>query len=1160
MEGFDLATVGLTFDPSGLVAGATAGARATDALGAAAGATASQMRRLTMVFSSMAMNAAGVNPIVTQMLSLFARMRGSIGVLLGVGAALTAVTIVYRAITAEQRKLTDSTDALIKKYKEQRAAERGVFDDAHKLRQRLEAERRSVELLQGPPSAPVVPKGQVVGAGIWSHYERTGAEQFTATLKALKVHLADVVDWHGRLATFGIVKLNLSTMLVNAGLKKQQEILIAITDAEKALAEERKKTVAEFAGTAVAAYQAGVGGRGTAEALLRKLEAEARVPALMREMRGDKPGQIEAEALNIKRLREALAGITEQGQRQRAIEDQINQALLARVSYERRAIEARSKGLDFAKEEAALRAAEAKEEEAIARIAATTRARTLRDAIHLGKEEKDRLGWMLEINDAAAAGARELERQLNAEARLAAERERQTAHAEQRWERERVAAQANLLARSRGLPGGWKGEKDAMYVGLGRWMTAPEYIEAVARGRQVMGATDVEYDDMLKSLNEERAETFRNIWADAFSAVFTHGLKGWDAFFGVVIQYASRAAAAIAAEMARIDAFNETPAGILKPMTAPWGRKELGQALGGAGAGLGVGAATRNPFVGAVGGAGAGFAAGGPLGAAAGAIAGFVSGMLGSSAAAKEAADRLRLAEMAWKSGFADFVAIAKPQGPLGSGLKQLEDQFTALAEAAARQHDITLLTDAERGMSLLERERAVILKDLARAQRVGDEDLAAFLLKLLDLRDVYEASAEAIRALIALEKRRMTEDLEVRRLRATGDDAGAEALSFRLAQEREYYELEKQMGDERDESLLALLAEVQALEAVTEARRAEMEVARKAMDAHRTDLSIAEREAGLTGDPAAVARARYASEMADVERQLFEKSLTREQAARLAAVVTGELAKALEDIAKQAAEAEAAIVEYNAGLVADLAVRQLEAQAVISGRSEDARLAREARVALEQEREIEAALKNNATEATIEFIKLTHALEDQARAAEELNRIEEERIRLLEQQRSLLQDLDVRWLRAIGQEEAAAELQADVDRRRQIANAQELKLGQDTIDYINRIFDAERTRRESDRQAAQQSAFERALAQATSTTEALTSTPASVNFGASVSYDQGQHMISLLISSLQVQERTATATETIAHSPRVSLGEIDIGLGIAGARTDRNKGVLPSV
>ena len=276
--------------------------------------------------------------------------------------------------------------------------------------------------------------------------------------------------------------------------------------------------------------------------------------------------------------------------------------------------------------------------------------------------------------------------------------------------------------------------------------------------------------------------------------------------------------------------------------------------------------------------------------------------------------------------------------------------------------------------------------------------------------------------------------------------------------------------------------------------------------------------------------------------------------------MIGGELAKALEDIAKQAAEAEAAIVEFNAGLVADLAVRQLEAQAVISGRSEDARLAREARVALEQEREIEAALKNEATEATIEFIKLTHTLEDQARAAEELNRIEEERIRLLEQQRSLLQDLDVRWLRAIGQEEAAAELQADVDRRRQIAQARELELGQDTIDYINRIFEAERERRESDRQAAQQEAFERALAQATSTTEALTSTPASVNFGASVSYDQGQHMISLLISSLQVQERTATATETMAHSPRVSLGEIDIGLGIAGARTDRNKGVLPSV
>jgi hypothetical protein len=211
-------------------------------------------------------------------------------------------------------------------------------------------------------------------------------------------------------------------------------------------------------------------------------------------------------------------------------------------------------------------------------------------------------------------------------------------------------------------------------------------------------------------------------------------------------------------------------------------------------AGVGYGASTGDPALGALGGGLSGFAIAGPAGAIVGGVAGIVSGLASSGRQAREA-------QRVWERAFDDFEDMFTNFTELQRAQREIEEGFQALSGGIA--FDETA-------------ERIARLQSIADAAgMVGDTGLQQRLerqiAQLEELSRVYATNTDRAEELARAEQERFKQELDVRFLRAQGLDQEADALALRNQQQREYQRAAEQGWDA---ATLAFLAEVQAAEA----------------------------------------------------------------------------------------------------------------------------------------------------------------------------------------------------------------------------------------------------------------------------------------------------------------------------------------------------------
>jgi hypothetical protein len=221
---------------------------------------------------------------------------------------------------------------------------------------------------------------------------------------------------------------------------------------------------------------------------------------------------------------------------------------------------------------------------------------------------------------------------------------------------------------------------------------------------------------------------------------------------------------------------------------------------------------------------------------------------------------------------------------------------------------------------------------------RIALEQLLRYRDSLAELAATTEAATAAAQAANAVFNQRAQDDLEVRRLLATGFDEEAEALRRRIANQKEYDDAVRAGADE---TTLALILLVQGLE---ETARAAAEAARQAEEQARAE---AERARTIAGLDIAIARAGgNDAEATRIERELILAEVTdeviRAKYEELWAIqdfnkAIQEAADAAELLARQQIRSE------------DLEVRRL----IATGNAIEAE---ELRFQLEQEREIRRA------------------------------------------------------------------------------------------------------------------------------------------------------------------------------------------------------------
>jgi hypothetical protein len=211
-------------------------------------------------------------------------------------------------------------------------------------------------------------------------------------------------------------------------------------------------------------------------------------------------------------------------------------------------------------------------------------------------------------------------------------------------------------------------------------------------------------------------------------------------------------------------------------------------------AGIGYGASTGDPALGALGGAASGFAIAGPAGAIVGGVAGIVSGLASSGRQAREA-------QRVWERAFDDFEDMFTEFTALQRAQREIEEGFRALSGGVA--FDETA-------------ERIARLQSIADAAgQFGDTGLQQRLerqiAQLEELSRAYATNTDRAEELARAEEERFKEELDVRFLRAQGLDQQADALALQNQQQREYQRAAEQGWDK---ATLGFLAEVQAAEA----------------------------------------------------------------------------------------------------------------------------------------------------------------------------------------------------------------------------------------------------------------------------------------------------------------------------------------------------------
>jgi hypothetical protein len=213
---------------------------------------------------------------------------------------------------------------------------------------------------------------------------------------------------------------------------------------------------------------------------------------------------------------------------------------------------------------------------------------------------------------------------------------------------------------------------------------------------------------------------------------------------------------------------------------------------------------------------------------------------------------------------------------------------------------------------------------------RQGPEAFRKLADELAKLLPKIRANEAALRAEAAVRLQAATEDLAVRRLIAAGQTEAAEAERLRLAQVREIAAAEKEFG--KDSPYLDELKKVQAAETAAAEAARELAAAEKLLQQARQAQAFAAdlraRGQTLSGDDRGAAITRLgisqAGELQAAEALLKAGTITQEMFDELARVLSGELAKAIEDLDKAAQDAAKAIEQEKQNKRDELAVRAL--------------------------------------------------------------------------------------------------------------------------------------------------------------------------------------------------------------------------------------------
>jgi hypothetical protein len=321
-----------------------------------------------------------------------------------------------------------------------------------------------------------------------------------------------------------------------------------------------------------------------------------------------------------------------------------------------------------------------------------------------------------------------------------------------------------------------------------------------------------------------------------------------------------------------------------------------------------------------------------------------------------------------------------------------------------------------------------------------------------------------------------------VRALRAQGRNEEADAMALQLAQAREYAAFQKELGDSFDLAMQTQLLYVQGLE--------------------------------------------------------------RQAVAQAAAT--------------RAAEEENARLRRQQDVVDDIAVRQL----VVDGREDEAEALR---LQIAHQREYEEAVRGGIDAVTLATLAEIQRQEALALAANQATREMEKLARAIEQEARATEDLTVRHLRATGAVYAADEAQQffaqQLERRRAIEEGRSSEF----LAYLDEVQTAERAWADEQRRIAQQSAFERGLGTGLEAAFAPDSRT-SVNLAVGISESTGGRIAGTLTSGLAYWAALPRIEDVLRESLAVQrrladgglLSTVDAGLATLSAGSDTAAGVPP--
>ena len=543
----------------------------------------------------------------------------------------------------------------------------------------------------------------------------------------------------------------------------------------------------------------------------------------------------------------------------------------------------------------------------------------------------------------------------------------------------------------------------------------------------------------------------------------------------------------------------------------------------------------------------------------------FLDDMINGAERAREAAEKMRQAREQWEQVLSDFTAIWSPRGALGDALEQLRRQY----EAAKNQ-------GAFGAVGFESKARADYI-----AQKYANQPLTGgtydFLIvagqkyreELKRLEEEYEKAKKATEERIALERQRRTEDTQVEILRLQGQTSQADTLALQLQQARQLQEFIASIGSdpwtEADKAFLVLLGTLHELQAAALLAAQAEEELRKARQREDISGGFAVRGLRLAGDTtgAGVLQAQidFGLGLRELDDWLKAGFITVEQYAEYQAILNGEMAKTIDAINAEVAARAEAIVAFNRTLTDELALRDLQNLAIISGAKADQEAYEDAARAAQHKREVDEAVANGATEATLAAIAYSQALDDQAVAAMRAANAAAEAARAMEQISNIMDDLAVQALWAAGLDAASQDLAQRLRDQQVINDLLTSGATQEQIDWARGVQAAVQRRKDDERRAAQQAAFDQAFPTTSASTIAASQTRVDLAVGAS---ESGVHRVAAILESAMIYwrhlETIDSGIQTLVVIARRGGGlvAIDSGLGQMGSEADRVSGVPP--